>query len=274
PDDETLVAGYLAHAIHDQGKRVGVVFCTRGDAGDNAAGPERARALGAVREIEGRRALARLGVDQVWFLDGRDTASQSVLRSLGSWPHGAVLEALVRIVRMTRPEVVLTWLPGSVAGENHGDHQAAGVVATEAFDLAGSAVAFPAQLAAPERNFENALDGLHPWQPKKLYFYSDAYDASFLRGPSYALKPYLRQVIEELAPYYSQSPDPRMNAAIEAGVKLDDIAKQATGGDEPFLPDPIRFGLARSLVPAKPTGDVFEARGAGARALSPPRPVV
>ena len=34
-------------------------------------------------------------------------------------------------------------------GENHGDHQAAGVLATEAFDVAGDPSVFPAQLAAP-----------------------------------------------------------------------------------------------------------------------------
>jgi len=45
---------------------------------------------------------------------------------------GKVLEQAVRIVRLTRPEVVLTWLPCYVAGENHDDHQAAGVIATAA----------------------------------------------------------------------------------------------------------------------------------------------
>ncbi len=34
------------------------------------------------------------------------------------------------VVRLTRAEVILTWLPGIFVGENHGDHQAAGVIAT------------------------------------------------------------------------------------------------------------------------------------------------
>jgi len=59
------------------------------------------------------------------------------LNSLANWGHGESLEELVRIVRLTRPEVIITWLPGIFIGENHGDHQAAGVLATEAFDSAG-----------------------------------------------------------------------------------------------------------------------------------------
>src|SRR5689334_24151869 len=73
PDDETMVTGYLARAILDLHKRVAVVFGTRGDGGGNAIGNEQAAALGAEREIEGRRALATLGVFNVWFLGGPDT---------------------------------------------------------------------------------------------------------------------------------------------------------------------------------------------------------
>ena len=190
PDDDTLVTSYLARAIFDQHKRVAVVYCTRGDSGGNAEAREHARALGLVREIEGRRAMSFLGITNVWFLDGRDTASQDVRLSLGTWPAGAVLEQMVRIFRLTRPEVVMTWLPSSVAGENHGDHQASGLIATQAFDMAGDPAVFAAQLAAPMRQFENSFEGLSPWQAKKLYYFSDAFDTSFLqgRGPEYSGK--------------------------------------------------------------------------------------
>ena len=43
------------------------------------------------------------------------------------------------VVRITRPEAILTWMPNYEVGENHEDHQAAGVLATEAFDLAANA---------------------------------------------------------------------------------------------------------------------------------------
>jgi LmbE family N-acetylglucosaminyl deacetylase len=61
----------------------------------------------------------------VWFLEAPNVSSQNVMNSLERWDHGAVLEQVVRLVRLTRPEVILTWLPAFVAGENHADHQAA-----------------------------------------------------------------------------------------------------------------------------------------------------
>src|SRR5436853_1682762 len=189
PDDDSLAAPYLAKALYEEHKRVSVIYGTRGNAGGNAVGNEQAASLGAVREIEGRRALASLGILDVWFLNSPDTPGQHVLHSLETWGHGASVEQVVRLVRLTRPEVILTWLPHYVAGENHDDHQAAGVLATEAFDLAGDPVAFAEQVEAPRNRtaISNYGEGLHPWQPKKIYYFSDATHFEFLegRGPQY-----------------------------------------------------------------------------------------
>lgn len=279
PDDDTVVSAYLARAIFDQHKRVAVVYCTRGDSGSNSEGRERARALGLVREIEGRQAMAALGVHNVWFLDGRDVSSQNVLVSLGAWPSASVLESLVRIFRLTRPEVVMTWLPSSVAGENHGDHQASGVLATEAFDMAGDRTVFPSQLAAPIRQFENSLEGLTPWQAKKLYYFTDAFDDGFMRGkgPEYSGKEispsrkvsYLRLAGESAAAYYTQSPDPGLNRQIEAGKDVDEAINkiQAIG----YLPDPARLLLGKSNVGGEPAGDVFQGIDSQPIDFIPPR---
>src|SRR5438128_4589696 len=174
PDDEGAVTPYLARAIYDQHKTVAVVFGTRVGSGGNDYRREHGPAMAEVREIEARQACAKLGIDKVWFLGGKDTASQNVLNSLANWGHGESLEELVRIVRLTRPEIIITWLPGIFIGENHGDHQAAGVLATEAFDLADDRVAFPAQLAGASKRLEPYLENLTPWQPKKIYYFSDA----------------------------------------------------------------------------------------------------
>src|SRR5437588_10914648 len=115
-----------------------VVFGTHGSSGANEAGAEQAAALGDVREIEARNALMTLGINRVWFLSGKDTATQDVLVSLANWDHGETLEQMVRLVRLTRPEVILTFLPGTFIGEDHGDHQASRVLASEACDLAGN----------------------------------------------------------------------------------------------------------------------------------------
>ena len=216
PDDEGGATPYLARAIYDQHKRVAVVFLTRGGSGGNDYSREHGPALADIREQEARTACAKLGITNVWFLAGQDTASQNVLNSLANWGHGANLEALVRIVRLTRPEVIITWLPAVFIGENHGDHQAAGVLATEAFDLASDPTAFPAQVAGAGKRLEVYLENLTPWQPKKLYYFSDADDQKQFQGtgPAYSIKElspsqkksYLRLALEAASPHSTQFP--------------------------------------------------------------------
>src|SRR5262249_16605208 len=255
PDDDTLVSPFLIRAL-EQKRRVAVVYGTRGDSGGNAVGQEQAGALAAIREMEARRALGSLGIVNVWFLDGRDTASQDVLNSLETWGHGLALEKTVRYMRLVRPEVVLTWLPVSVVGENHGDHQAAGVIATEAFDLAGDPAAFPAQLAAPRNraSINNLGEGLQPWTPRKLYYFSDASRTAFLKGfgPAtpvtdtwpVAKVPYATLAARHYAYYQSQIDPPEVRQALAAGMFEDAIALFAKG-DEHFW-DPLRLVLGKS----------------------------
>ena len=189
PDDDTGVTNYIDRASLDEGKRVAVIYTTRGNSGGNAVGMEQGKAMADEREMEARHAMAALGITNVWFLQGSDTPTQDVLHSLETLGHGEALEKVVRIMRLTRPEVVITWMPGYVAGENHGDHQAASVVATEAFDLAADPGIFPEQVSAPKQynGINNYGEGLHPWQAKKLYFFSDASHQDFLahHGPRY-----------------------------------------------------------------------------------------
>jgi LmbE family N-acetylglucosaminyl deacetylase len=264
PDDETEITGYLAKAIYEEHRRIAVIFGTRGDGGGNAMGNEQAATLGAEREIEARRALSSFGVVNVWFLGGPDTPGQDVLRSLETWHHGAALEQAVRLVRLTRPEVILTWLPVYAAGENHGDHQAAGVIAAEAFDLAGDATVYPEQIAAPRQreSISNLTEGLHPWQPKKLYFFSDASHTDFLegKGPRYTTTevspsrgvPYFRMAADEMSFHLTQD---------DTGQ----LAKQAIAkGDFKYFEQPVLMVFGKSHVRSTPTGDVLEGIAPGA----------
>src|SRR5438046_3568901 len=107
PDDEGAATPYLARAL-DEHKRIAVVFGTRGSSGANEAGGEQAAALGAIREIEARNALATLGITNVWFLGGKDTASQNVLLSLANSDHGESLDQFEKIVTHTQHDVLLT----------------------------------------------------------------------------------------------------------------------------------------------------------------------
>lgn len=258
PDDETEIGSYLARAALDEHKQVAVLYGTRGNAGGNAMGYEQAAALGAEREIEARKAVASLGITNVWFIGAPDTPGQNVLRSLETWNHGAALEEVVRIVRLTRPDVILTWLPDFVVGENHGDHQAAGVLATEAFDMAGDPTKFPEQIAFPRNHASigNLTEGLRPWQPKKIYYFSDASNQDFLagKGPEYASTdvspsrhvPYYRLAAVESSFHLTQGDTGQMGkAALQSG------------NFKPFM-TPVRFALGKSLVGGSVTGDIFQ----------------
>lgn len=262
PDDEVMVGAYLAREIYDHNKQVAVVFETRGDGGNNEVGPEQAAALGDLRQIEGRWALGSLGITNVWFLSGHDTASQNVLTSLEHCGHGLCLDQLVRIVRITRPSVILTWLPDFTTGENHADHQAAGVLATEAFDLAGDPTVFSEQVSPatyPDKNM-NLTEGLRPWQPEKLYyFYNPTHNIFEGQGPQYSS--------EEISPsrhisYGMMAAKENTYHVTQGGGKVqkeidnhtlesssDEIAKIING--------PVRFIFGKSLVLSGATDDVF-----------------
>ncbi len=272
PDDESAIAGYLAKAVLDEHRRVAVVLTTRGDAGQNLVGFEQARSLAEIREIETRQALASIGITNVFFLRAPDTFGQDVsdvLRSLETSNHGSSLGEAVRFIRLTRPEVVITMLPATVVGENHEDHQAAGVIATEAFDLAGDPTAFPEQVAAPEDRlwYANLMEGLRAWQPKKLYYYSDASHFDFMKGkgPEYsmtAVSPsqhlsYARIAAKELSFHRTQYGERPAN----------DLATNNLRDYE----QPLPFVLAKSLVGGVATADIMDRVGSGQIPFAPVR---
>ena len=271
-DDDTLLFGYLARAIYDEHKRVAVIYTTVGDHGENRVGYEQGAALALVREMEARSAFAALGVLNVWFLGAPNVASplENPLGSLEKWPHGMTLEKTVRLIRLIRPEVIITWLPDYVVGENHSDHQAAGVLATEAYDLAGDPLAFPEQVTPPldHRGFGNLMEGLQSWQPQKLYYMTDASHTDMLQGvgPTYLANgvspargiPYSRIVAQEVSYYLSQS----------EGLP----AKQAlASGDLRTYETPVQLIFGKSSVKSSVTGDVFEGVTSGPAPFSPPR---
>jgi len=257
PDDEQGITGYLARAM-DEHKRVAVLWGTRGDTGGDVVGWAKEAALGAEREIEARNAIGSLGITNVWFIGAPNTPSQNVLWSLERWNHGAALEEAVRIVRLTRPEVIISMLPDYYTGENHGDHQAAGVIATEAFDMAGDPTKFPEQIVAPTVRTSNFMgtEGLQPWQPQKIYYESNpAVGFPEGQGPVYSLTDisptrhisYCQIHLESLNFHRTQGGG-RATAGLEA-------LKQ---GKSTPLCRPAQFILGKSLVGGSVTGDVFE----------------
>ena len=82
PDDESEIGAFLAKVVFDEHKRVAVVYGTRGNGGGNAIGQEQAAALGAIREIEGRRALGFLGSATFGFWMGRTRRAKTCCAAL------------------------------------------------------------------------------------------------------------------------------------------------------------------------------------------------
>ena len=213
----------------------------------------------------------------MWFLDGKDTASQNVLNSLAHWGHGSNLEKLVGLFRLTQPEIVITWLPGVFIGENHGDHQAAGVLATEAFDLSGNAVAFPAQVAGASKRLEQYLENLTPWQAQKIYYFVDANDSKQFdgKGPAYSVKEispsqkksYWRMALNAATPHLTQFP-----GDIERISKLDEaqLEKLMNDPNSAWWSEPMTLIFGKAVVPSAPTDDVFANIQAGTSSPVPP----
>lgn len=159
PDDEASLLSTFGRWQHDHQVRTGVVTITRGEGGGNAVGPEEGPALGLLREGEERRAVGGLGISDVYNLDKPDlyyTVSAPLTEQ--AWHYDEVLAKLVRVVRQTRPEVVVTMDPAPAPG-NHGNHQYAARLALEAYRQAADPAAFPEQISD---------EGLSPWSVRRL----------------------------------------------------------------------------------------------------------
>jgi LmbE family N-acetylglucosaminyl deacetylase len=158
PDDEAFSLSTLGQWNEDHGVRTGVVTVTRGEGGGNAVGPEEGPALGLLREQEERAAVGKAGVREVFNLDDVDfyyTVSAPLTDQV--W-GGDTLEKVVRLVRQTRPEILMTMDPAPTPG-NHGNHQQAARLTAEAFYAAADPSAFPDQIRK---------EGLRPFAPAKL----------------------------------------------------------------------------------------------------------
>lgn len=255
PDDETGMAPTLAHYALGEKKVVANVYCTRGEGGGNMVGTQGGRALGILREAELRECLGLLGVRYCHFLDQEDFAyTESMDATLRHWGKEETLGRLVRVIRSLRPEILVTMNPAPTPGQ-HGHHQSAGLLATEAFGASADRLRFPEQLSK---------EGLSVWQPRKLYYGGGG------QG--------------HMATITTSSNLPNGRAAWEvAGEALSHHRSQAFGNfaGSPWLRRPQTFRLIKSVVQtSKSETDLFEGLPATEPVLrsvslesNPPEPV-
>jgi LmbE family N-acetylglucosaminyl deacetylase len=156
PDDEDT--SLLTALARGWGAETAYLSLTRGDGGQNVLGPELFEGLGVVRtgELEAAR---RLDGARQYFTRAFDYGfSKSADEALSFWRRDEVLADVVWVIRRFRPHVVVSVWSGTPR-DGHGQHQASGILAQEAFDAAGDPSRFPEQLAL----------GVEPWTPLKLY---------------------------------------------------------------------------------------------------------
>ena len=157
PDDEH--GGVLAKLSRGDGARMALLTLNRGESGDNAIGPQLFDGLGLIRTEELLTADRHYGVDEQYFTTVVDYGfSKRLEEALDKWGRETVLRDVVRVIRMTRPTIVLSRFQGNQR-DGHGNHQTAGLMAVEGFRAAGDPTRYPEQIA----------EGLRPWQPKKVY---------------------------------------------------------------------------------------------------------
>lgn len=180
PDDEDGLT--MAYYRGNQDAVVYSVIYTRGEGGQNEAGPDLYERLGAIRTAETERAARTLGT-RVFYLNRYDFGfSKHAWETFAEWsrpragfwdtdapPAGAeagrdsLVAEVVRLVRLLKPDVLFTNHDTSTAWPNaqHGHHQAVGISAYEAFGKAADPAYRPDQLEEP---------GVDLWQPKRLFF--------------------------------------------------------------------------------------------------------
>jgi LmbE family N-acetylglucosaminyl deacetylase len=155
PDDENN--GLLVMLNRGLGYRTALATATRGNGGQNEIGPEIFEALGVLRTGE-LAALHRFDGAEQYFTRAVDFGySFSIEETFEKWGRDDITADYVRLIRTIRPDVIITLPPTGNAGGQH--HMASAVITRDAYKLAGDATKFPEQIK----------DGLHPWQPKKLY---------------------------------------------------------------------------------------------------------
>ncbi|HST04217.1 MAG TPA: PIG-L family deacetylase [Chloroflexia bacterium] len=161
PDDEQGITGALAKAAQE-GIRTGLICATRGELGEISdpalATPDN---LGEVREAEMRAAAEVAHIQNLWFLDYRDsgmmgTPGNDDPKSFYRVNDDEALAKLVKIIRDFKPTVMVTF--DETGGYGHPDHITIHRLTTQAFDA-----------AADPKRYPEAGDA---WATSRLYYAS------------------------------------------------------------------------------------------------------
>lgn len=163
PDDETFGMGGTLALYAQKGVNVHLICATRGEVGEiDQEYKEKIKSAACLRTQELRCAAEVLGIDQLHFLNYRDSGmpgadANNHPRALAAQPVEKVAEEVAHLMRKIKPDVVITFDP--IGGYRHPDHIAIQQAAVKAFEMASSDA------------FSDPED-LPPFQPEKLYFHT------------------------------------------------------------------------------------------------------
>ncbi len=156
PDDEDT--GLITMLARGQGVETAYFSFTRGEGGQNVIGTELGEELGIIRSGELLAARAIDGGIQYFGRAFDFGYSKSADETFQEWPKNTILADLVWAIRSFRPHVLVTMWEGT-SRDGHGQHQVAGALAREAYEISGDPEQFPEQI----------VSGLQPWSPLKIY---------------------------------------------------------------------------------------------------------
>ncbi len=190
PDDEH--GGVITRLSRKDGARLALMTLNRGESGDNAIGSQLFDGLGLIRTEELRVADRYYGVDEQYFTTVVDYGfSKRLEEAFEKWGKEAVLRDVVRVIRTSRPFVLLSRFQGNER-DGHGNHQTAGLITQLAFQMSGDPTAFPEQIK----------EGLRPWQPFKVYIGGVRENENWtVRIDSGEYSPYLGDSYDNVARY-------------------------------------------------------------------------
>jgi LmbE family N-acetylglucosaminyl deacetylase len=218
PDDEdTQLITWLARG---RGVETAYLSLTRGDGGQNLIGNELGEALGVIRTEE-LLAARRIDGGRQYFTRAYDFGfSKSAEETYRHWPKDSILRDVVTVVRAFRPHVIVSVFSGTPR-DGHGHHQVAGLLAREAYDVAGDSVRMPTHIN-PTR--------LAAWTPLKFYRSSRfAPDSATLRFNVGEYDPLLGRSYAEIAgESRSQHKSQGFGALQRRGVVWDYLRREAT----------------------------------------------
>jgi LmbE family N-acetylglucosaminyl deacetylase len=156
PDDEDtqllvlLSRGLGAHAAY--------LSLSRGEGGQNLIGPELGPSLGIIRTEELLAARDLDGARQ-YFTRAYDFGfSKSADETFRFWPRDSLLRDVVDVIRRFRPQILVSVFSGTPA-DGHGQHQVAGMLARQGFDLLRDSTWGPVKLFRSTR-FDSAATTL------------------------------------------------------------------------------------------------------------------